>query len=74
MAYRVSDRVKDLSHSKALVNEREAASGAVLLLFYVPGTEHTKGFSPVCERQCETSAKRDVCTSPRRGHVAHSHL
>ena len=25
-----------------------------------PGREHIKGFSPVCERMCEMSAKRDV--------------
>lgn len=44
MAYRVSDRVNDLSHSKALVNEREAASGAGFIIVLRTGNGTHKRF------------------------------
>ena len=66
---RASDRVKDLSHSVQgqTINETSGRLDS-------PGREHINGFSPVCERMCEMSAKRDVCASPRRLHVDHSQV
>lgn len=65
-----SERVNDLSHSAAVWRESRIRYREE----HVPGSEHTNGFSPVCERMWEMSANRDVCGIPRRGQVAHSQV
>jgi hypothetical protein len=71
---RASERVNDLSHSKgqslkgmkAKINEffffeEWTRKGANL-----PGLEHTKGFSPVCDRIWDIKANLEVWGKPRR--------
>lgn len=79
---RASERVKDLSHSReqslkeavVKINEIFLIEDGTRKVANSPGLGHVNGFSPVWDRICDIKANLEVCGSPRRGHVAHSHV